>query len=215
MSVHFHVRRLSPKSVNAVRADPALTILLCDSTYDFDPAKYEHEMLQAVPPHRVDAARASFVTRRDRQLVAQKELISALEAGGIACEDVGAGLHLEQSWWGMEAMIGSKPGTRVVVEDEGEAIGDDVGYGPARLLSPTELPPVVASLDLLSREAAEPRFRVREEHDAAEKRSMQPGGPSRLTAEEFEKFAWRPLCALRDYLRETTASGAWLLKWFD
>ena len=115
----------------------------------------------------------------------------------------------------MEAMIGSKPGTGVVAEGEGESIGDVVGYGPARLLSPTELPPIVSALDLLTREASERRFRVREEEDVAQKKSMNLDVPKGLTDEEFEEWAWQPLCTLREYVRETAGAGAWLLKWYD
>ena len=215
MSVNFNVRHVALKSVHALRLEPALTTLLCDRTLDFDPARYEEAMLRAVPAPLVDAFRASTVTRRDSQVAAQKEIIAGLDAKGITREDVGVALYLEQSWWGMDAMIELKAGLRVLDGDEGEAIGNDVGYGPARLLSPTELPPIVAALDRLTREAAEPRFRIHEQDDATQKRSINLDVSNRLTDEEFEQWAWQPLCALREYVRKTTDAGAWLLKWYD
>lgn len=215
MSVNFNVRRLSTSIVSAVRADPTLTTFLCDFTLDFDPSQYEQDALRGRASDQIEAIRASLVTRRDRQLAAQEELFASLEGGGIPRQEVDLGLHLEKSWWGMAEMIGSLPGTRIVVETEGEAIGDDVGYGPARLLSPGELPPIVLALEMLTREPSERRFRARLEEDAAEKKSRNLGVLPPLTDEEFEKWTWQPLCSLRAYVRETADAGAWLLKWYD
>jgi hypothetical protein len=207
MSVLFHVRRLNPRAANAVRQQPELAIHLCDQTLDFEPSTYEQAMLRDVPAARMDAARANVAARRERYVAAQRELTAALVAGGIALDDVGGGLHLERAWWGMASMIGSAEGARVVADDVGEPIGDDLGYGPARLLSPDELSPIAPLLDAVTRDAAERAFRVQEGQDSER--------PDPLTDEEFETCAWQPLCALRDYVRVTSQAGAWLLKWYD
>jgi hypothetical protein len=148
-------------------------------------------------------------------LAAQAELLSTLQSEGIAREDVGAALHLERSHWGMASMIDSKSGSRIVDEDEGEAIGDDVGYGPARLLAAAELESILTVLDEVERSGAEARFRAQEAAERASRREAGLGVPPVLTDEEFETLAWRPLCLLKEFARTTVQQRACLLRWYD
>jgi hypothetical protein len=205
MSVNFHVHHFAASIVSALRIDPRLTTFLCDLALDYEPTRYAEEMLRGVPENRIDAARAYTTKRGDRVAAAQKELLASLEAAGIAREKLGVGLHLEKSWWGMEQMIGGDLGKLLISGEAGESIGDDVGYGPARLLSPTELGKIAAALDPLTREACEQRFRA---HVRA-KASIQS------TDEEFEMWSWKPFCELRVYVREAADAGAWILRWYD
>jgi hypothetical protein len=205
MSVNFNVRRVNENVLRALRSDPSVTVALCDFWLDFDPQEFEREFFAGTSPERRETGRASFETRKKRILDSQGEVLASLLDAGIGRNDIGAALHLNRSWWGMESMIHSSLGCRIVAEDAGEAIGEDVGYGPARLLSTAELLGILTELDRVRREEAEPRFRLQEVVDLA----------TACSDEELDTWSWLPFCRLRDFVRTTTEEKAWVLKWYD
>lgn len=112
-------------------------------------------------------------------------------------------------------MIAAPNGSRLIDGEAGEAIGDDVGYGPAKLLSPLELTGILTDLDAVTRELARPRFRATQEAEIARRRKDGVGVFEPSTEDEFDAWSWKPFCALREFVRTTHEERAWLLKWYD
>lgn len=167
--------------------------------------------------------RVRFETMKNRILERWQELHAQLVGAGLTRDDLGSKLDLGRSWWGMASMIGSDIGPRLVDEDGGESIGDehggesigdDVGYGPACLLSPTDLEVIVPELERVAHDEAEQRFRAFEAADYAEPRWLGRA-PKPCSDDEFEAWSWKPFCALRTFVRETAEERSWLLKWSD
>ena len=222
MSVNFNVRYLGGPLLAALRRDPSLTGPICDGDVDFDPVEYERKFFQDTPSRVLDRApgamsrlRERFETLRARILARQEELLRSLDESGIASSDLGPALRIGRSWWAMESMIHSTVGRRLIAEEEGEAIGDDVGYGPARLLSPVELGAIVPELEVVTRNEAEHRFRVYEAEEYANQRKIGNASPHACSDEDFDDWSWRPFCELRAFVRTTAERPAWLLKWYD
>lgn len=215
MSVNMNVRRVGPSLLAALRRSPSLTALVCDGMLDFDPAAYEEEALAEVPAEGHAAARARLAPRIARALAARREALAPLLEVGLTEADLGPALHLGRAFWGMDELIGAPEGQRIVAEAIGEAIGGDVGYGPARLVSPAELAPIASALHGVTLAEGEPRFRAREARYVADLRAQGLAPPPPCTAEELEEWTWRPFCALRAFVSDALGAEEWLLRWYD
>jgi hypothetical protein len=215
MSVHFNVRRVGSPLLAALRRDPSLTTSLCDSLLDFDAALYEAQFRAATKPQHLASSISSFEYKKNKMLALQEEAFIPLEAAGLTRKDLGTTLRLDRSWNGMEEMIAAPEGRLLISAEGGEEIGDDIGYGAARLLAPAELVRIAGVLARLTYDAAKPRYRAFE-IARIEKLGCESGSvPTKCTDGEFDLRSWHPLCALRDFVHETGASDAWLLKWYD
>ena len=193
MSVNFNLRRVNDALLAALRQDSSLTGPLCNLVLDF------------VPPLETTEI------RKQRMLDERAELVLQLHNAGLRDEDFGKALHLGRAWWSLAQMIGSPATDSVSLEAEGEAIGDDVGYGPARLLARQDVESIAAVLDAVTRNEAEARFREFESAELA----RQPRLVVRCSDDEFTKWSWEPFCELRRFVRETADENATILKWFD
>jgi hypothetical protein len=215
MSVNFHALEVNAKLLAALRRDASLTDSLCHPGLRHDPERYARDFFGARPKEEWEAQRPSLELRLKRLVDAQNEALGPLLAAGLDRDDVLHSLDLERSWWGMEAMIASPIGARIVTDDGGEAIGDDVGYGPARLYSPDDAAAIADALDRVTRAEAEPRFRA---HEAADHERLLAQGlraPLPNTNDEFERWSWRPFCTLRELVRNAAQERSWLLRWYD
>jgi hypothetical protein len=96
-----------------------------------DPREFETEIAR-MPPERQAAARASFARRLPFMLRCHEETLAPLLSAGLTRDDFGVELDPGRAWWGMAAMIASEEGSRLISQSEGQAIGGEVGYGPAR-----------------------------------------------------------------------------------
>lgn len=215
MSVNMNVRRVGPKLLAALRRDASLTSSLCDGLLDFDAAAYEVASLADVPAEGRDAARARLAPRLARAAGQRREALEPLLAAGLSEEELGDALHLGRAFWGMDELIGAPAGQRIVAEAIGEPVGGDVGYGPARLISPEALAEIAPALDAVTLADGEPRFRAREAKYIADLTAQGLTAPAPCTAEELDEWTWRPFCALRVFVREALDGGAWLLRWYD
>jgi len=215
MSVNFNVRSVSDRLLDALRRDPSLTGSLCDSSVDFDFVAYEQLWFSSTRPEKREGARVTFERHRKAIHADQEEALAPLVAAGLTRDELGAVLHLGRSWWGMERMIVAPVGCRLVAESEGEAIGEDVGYGPAHLLFRFELPAILDALATVTREEAEARFRVYLEEDHARRRAGGLGVPPPMTDEEFEEWSWQPFVRLRAIVVATAEAKGAVLRWYD
>jgi hypothetical protein len=213
VSVFFNVRRVNDTLLTALHKNPSLTESLADWRIDFDPKNFEEEFFGAIPPEQRESSRASFEMRRDRHLAAQEEVLAPMQEAGLQRDDFGAALDLQRSWWGMESMIHTPVGQRLV-KAEGEPIGEDVGYGPAVLFPPEELSAILRELECVTRDEAEPRFRAFEATDLDRRRQAGGNVLGPVTDEQFEERSWQPFCTLREFVAGTVAAGASLLVWF-
>jgi hypothetical protein len=213
MSVTFHLRRIGPRSLAALRNAPSITTGLCDTALDFDVEAYERQGLEAVPLLGREAARPSFERRLAMLLAARREAWSIVSAAGLTENDVGEARDLGRSWWGMAPMIATPAGRRLF--EGGEAIGEDVGYGPAKLREAPTVATVARDLRAVTRESAMQAFRAFEAAESVERarRDDQVGPP--CSDEEFEAWSWEPLERLRVFVDATAARGEGLLAWYD
>lgn len=217
MSVLFNVRRVDGVLLAALRREPSLTDLLCSSVFDFDLRALIAEATAGLSPEAA-AQRAATIRQRAsirKTLVEQAEAHGTLVKAGVPRESFGAVLRLERSWWGMEAMIANDVGARIVDQNAGESIGDDVGYGPAQLFHAPELGAIAEVLMGLTRDVVRPRFIAFEAADRAEKTAhgFDVGPP--CSEEGFDRWSWEPLCRLRVFVAETARAGDALLRWYD
>jgi hypothetical protein len=116
MSVNFSVRRVNEKLLAALRRAPSILSALCGSSVDFDPAEYESEFFEGVSPARREERRAHFEQKLGRFLGFQRDDLTVLASAGVDAADVGQALHFEREWWGMESMIATPIGCRLLEE---------------------------------------------------------------------------------------------------
>ena len=209
--MNFCARALSERALAQLHEDEQLTVLLAaeHDAVDFDRVSYmarweETAKRRSLPPR---------ILARAEQLARDHERHwSRLAALGLAATDVGQTIELERAFLGLTWGWSSSAILRQIFDDAGGApIGDNVGYGPARLFSNHEVGAMreaIAAIDLPTFAAAY--------HDG-HKAFMTPLGQSYSVAGEWEDFAsgHHAMQRLVPYLREAAISGRALLAWFE
>jgi hypothetical protein len=204
LSAHFFVRQANGRLVDALRHAPALARLVTDPALDFDPAAYDRLYETEIPEDRRERLRGTHERKRERELVMREEARRRVVAGGLALEDVGHGVGIEQCYQGVETILSGTAGALLVTE-AGTPIGPDLGYGPAYYHAAGDVIEILAAFDSIDRETASDRIRAAE---------SSRGGPGWST-EEIERAAWGPLVTLRELLRVCARRGDGVLKWWS
>ena len=113
-------------------------------------------------------------------------------------------LDLDKSWHGLHYLltgtdweVGEGAGAAIL---GGEAIGEDGGYGPARLVSAEAVRGIVEALDAIDAETLRARFDL----DAMAAADIYP---SRWAAEDFDGFLAPRFADLRRFYRSAADQG--------
>lgn len=144
MSMNGLFRSLSPALADALRADPGLTTALTAPSYGGAPSPG----ILAIP-----GMKEHFAT-----IEAARDRLAAVASAA----DVGPVVSIDKAWHGVHFVLtgsaepdGSVLGNTVL---GGEEIGDDAGYGPARLVSAAEVLVIHDALATFDDEALAARF---------------------------------------------------------
>ncbi|MEU7904355.1 YfbM family protein [Actinoplanes sp. NPDC049118] len=115
-------------------------------------------------------------------------------------------LDLEKSWHGVHYLL---TGTAWATDDGagaailgGDEVGEDGGYGPARILGPERVRAVAASLDALNVETLRARF----DPDAMAVADIYPLGWADI-ADDFDRCLAPYFIQLRDFYRSAASNG--------
>jgi hypothetical protein len=209
MSVNFCARALSEKLEARLRAEPHLATSLAaehdaiDFRRDATVARYENET-------RTRPLSDAMMARVDRAEAANTETWKTLTADGIERRDVDESLELHRAYLGLSWGWSATTTARLFFEDDGGLhVGDDVGYGPARLFSNSEISAALAEIEKV--DIATFAARYREGFVVATKDAIS----SALA--EYDDFALVMSAFHRfvGYLREARIAGRALLVWFE
>jgi len=122
-------------------------------------------------------------------------------------------LDLHKSWHGLHYLLtqssweGPEPFRSAILG--GEEIGDDLGYGPPRLVPPETVEEVAHALSALS--AAQ--LMARYDPAAMEREEIYPGGFEEDSS--WKRELRRDYERLRNFYAETAAQGSAVISWID
>lgn len=171
MSMMGSFRQASPAVLTRLRAEPAqvpaaLSFQAGGGDVD-DPLaglplpREMREMLAKDPELRARILRgfqASGAAAALQQQQARKERASA----GFSAEELPEGLDIDKAWHGLHFLLcGSAGPTDTALGTlvlGGEEVGEDLGYGPARLLTPEQVAAAAAALESQDEAALARRF---------------------------------------------------------
>ena len=173
MSINGQFRQVSPRALDLLRARPELVRAALDWTplhpdpddpFGDLPAG-TRAILECLP-----AEMHAEVAARMRQSLAglpglldpYAEEAEALRAAGIGDGDLPAALDIRKSWHPLHFLLSGQPWDAPwplgAVVLGGEALGEDGGYGPARVLSPAQVAELAEALQALGDEGALARY---------------------------------------------------------
>jgi hypothetical protein len=218
MSMICRVLGLSPAQIKALRATPSLASDLANVT--------AHDQLQA----RLDEAAKRLSPEQRRAMEARATLAAApgaKEAQARSAEAharlAGIGpfeqaLSLEKSWHILHYLMtghvdpSNAPGDALLT---GEDLGEDVGYGPARLHDPPQVLEFSRFMEALDLPRLEERLNLREMMRLGV--YAMPMGPGSDAEDENELRAevGRYFPRLRDYVARMSAKQFGLLVWLS
>ncbi|MEP7363696.1 MAG: YfbM family protein [Acidobacteriota bacterium] len=143
----------------------------------------------------------------------QIKAMKAAQAPNQAKKDAGEVLDLHKSWHGLHWLMcqsvweGPEPYRSAILG--GEEIGDDLGYGPPRLVEPAKVEDVARALSMLSVSQLMKRYdgHLMERHD------VYPGNFS--ADESWKSELRRDYERLQKFYKETAAEGGGMLSWID
>lgn len=122
-------------------------------------------------------------------------------------------LDLHKSWHGLHYLLtessweGPEPFRSAILG--GEEIGDDLGYGPPRLVRPETVEEVAHALSALSASQLMARF----DPAAMDRQEIYPGGFEEDSS--WKRELRRDYERLRDFYAETAAQGSAVISWID
>lgn len=195
MSMMAELLHVSPRVLDLVREDPGLVHAIRQAGA---PAFPEFEglpipanvikILRLLPPEereRVVSGMAEDLADLKQELEASpaaggrrnvEEGRAELARRGVAAAEMGEALGLAQAWHGLHFLLtGSAIGGAPPLADAvigGREVGEDLGYGPLRLLAPAEVAAVAAALDDFDRGDLARRY----DAAAMEEMRLYPGG---------------------------------------
>jgi hypothetical protein len=232
MSMQAGLRRIAPALAERLRAEPALVrAVIAGRTGDEPrPASDLDAFLSLLPSHMramldemAPDMRAAFLAEAEHTLAdmppALQEQIAAArqtEASGdrvsFDAEDLGPESFLDKAWHGVHFLLCGTPeeappplGDAVL---GGDAVGEDLGYGPARVLDPARVAAVAAALRAISADEVAGRFdAVRLDADG-----VYPAGWAEEGRREWLRDAY---ARLRAFYLEAAAEGSWVLLWLE
>lgn len=192
-----------------LRADPSLTTPLATEhvAIDFDRAPYLATLEAANRPRPLTA---SVLARVDKFEAEHVTCWASLAEKNIERRDLDDTLELHRAYNGLSWGWAGTPAAQLLFDDGGLQLGDDAGYGPARLLSNNDVSSAMAAIERI--DIATFAARYREGYAAA------PGDSQTATLlAEYEDFAhvMPAFQRLVTYLREARIGSRALLVWFE
>ena len=134
MSIVFYARRVSERLEQRLRVEPTLTMQLTDPACDFDRALYLR--LFEAP----GASLPSGLFARAERLDAERtRLWESLARDRVEARDVDAALEIEAAWLGLSWGFAGTKASELLFGEGGTPVGEDLGYGPARVLTNQEV----------------------------------------------------------------------------
>lgn len=122
-------------------------------------------------------------------------------------------LDLHKSWHGLHFLLtqssweGPEPYRSAILG--GEEVGDDLGYGPPRLVLPETVEDVARALSALSASQLMTRF----DPATMDREEIYPGGF--VEDSSWKRDLRRDYERLRDFYAETAAQGSAVISWID
>lgn len=209
MSVNFCARAVTDRLEARLRADPSLTTPLATEhvAIDFDRAPYLATLEAANRPRPLTA---SVLARVDKLEAEHATCWASLAEKNIERRDLDDTLEIHRAYNGLNWGWAGTPAAHLLFDDDGGLqLGDDVGYGPARLLSNHDVASTMAAIEKI--DIATFAARYREGYAAA------PGDGETTLLAEYEDFAhvipaFQRLVA---YLHDARMASRALLVWFE
>jgi hypothetical protein len=220
MSMICRVLGLSPAQIAALRATPSLASDLARVTQDEQLQARLATAMSGMPPEKREAAEAQFRASMER-MPGAKEEETRKAAARARLERVGPferALDLEKSWHILHYLFtghidGSKaPGDALLT---GEELGDDLGYGPARLHDEKETQNFARFLSPLDAARLQERVNYREmSRMGVYSMPMGPGSDAEYEAElRADVASYFP--QLREYVVKMADRRCGLLIWLS
>lgn len=199
MSMMAELRLVSPRVLEVIRKDPSLvdaalrtglpTLPGLDdlplpasvakhlaSLPPADRARVENQMAEQMAAFRASPQGAPLAELFDEREDDLEEGRVELERLGITPEDLGEPLGIDKAWHGLHFLLtGSSTDTKPPLGAAilgGQEVGEDLGYGPARYLSPAEVAAVADALDQVTHADLDIRY----DPSAMEGEKIYPGG---------------------------------------
>ena len=145
----------------------------------------------------------------------EPSLVESVIDGTADAGDLGPALDLDKAWHGVHFLIAGEPWQTRASEHAtqcilgGEECGDDLGYGPARLLGPAAVAAIAAALPEV--ETLRPRFDPHAFAAADIYPTMwerdDPGETWRWLADTYEQ--------MRAFYRDAAAAGRAVVLWLE
>lgn len=211
MGMRGHVRQITSAEMDRLQRNPKTVKDLVHGKVRKNAAdtKAAMERAQQIAMN----ARASLdLSDPAEQEKVRAEILKVLEGAGVMLQDgpTENGLNLEKSWHVLHYLLTGKA-------DEAEAplgnallggneIGDDLGYGPARFLTPEQVREVATALAKISKEDLHRRFNL-EAMIAANIYPCKPNGEDEL------ELAQHYFEHLSNYYSDAAATGNAMLLW--
>jgi hypothetical protein len=221
MSMLGNYRAISVKLAGRILDEPSLVEHVLAT--DRDPAiqeemaelpehlrKHMLEMVKTTPSlAHAQAQIEASIARLERRVSSG---IDGLKAAGFSLEDLLEPLEIEKAWHGLHYVLAgtrweptAPPGNAVL---GGTAVGEDVGYGPARLMNAPEVDATAKALAALTTSEIRARF----DGPAKAREQIYPRGWS---ARSDAKWLVDAFVSVRDYFDEAAKAGFAMLLWID
>jgi hypothetical protein len=210
MSVNFCARAISERLEACLRTEPWIATALATEheAIDFNRATY---VTQLEAKSRSRPPPASALARVDRVEAEHERCWKDLRERGIEHRDVDDTLELHRAYNGLSwGWAGTAAARLLFEEDGGLQMDEDVGYGPARLLSNGDICSTIAEIEKVDIAAFATRYRAGY--------ASAPGGtPTASLLAEYEDFAHviPAFHRLVAYLRDARIASRALLVWFE
>jgi hypothetical protein len=220
MSMMCWMLGLSPAQITALRANPSLASDLAGLAQDEQLQARRAAAMSRLPPEKREAAEARYRALMERMPEA-KEAEARKAASRARLEPVGPfeqALDLEKSWHIFHYLFtghidaAKAPGDALLT---GEELGDDLGYGPARLHDEKETQDFARFLNALDVARLQERLNYKEmSRLGVYSMPMGPGSDAEFEAElRAEVGAYFP--RLRDYVVRMAEKQDGLLIWLS
>jgi len=145
VSVITHVRSISEELYGKLRERPDIATRLAAErqAIDFERTAFIAEHLRGVPPE-TKAKVSEWANQRADALVGEHAAVwETLTKDGVQRSDVDVALEVGRVGFGLGLAFAR---TKVTIFEAGEEVGDDVGYGPTRMFSPSETHALYAAM---------------------------------------------------------------------
>jgi Domain of unknown function (DUF1877) len=211
MGMIGHVRQITPSELQRLQRQPGDVQQFLHGKALANAGRLQSALARV--RQLAQQARSSGTTNPTELEKTRAEILHELQSAGVKLPGEGAdneGLSLEKSWHSLHYLLTGKteeaPPPLGYAILGGSPIGDDLGYGPARFLSPEQVREVAVALSELSPEDLAQRFDL----DA-----MSAANIYACTDEDELEMAQHYFSKLVQYYSDATAKGNAMLLWID